>query len=82
MDLKLVKTEYHKKEKKDYTDEWWILVFRSGENTVTKRIENEDYDATEWNIGAKYTFHPIEIDDVIKTSIKHSDGKVQSLLPK
>jgi hypothetical protein len=80
MDLKLVNVQYHKKELKDSTEEWWIIEFRNGDDRVKIRIENDEYTPEDWAIGAKYTYTAITKDDVITSSIKLSDHKKQKKL--
>ena len=80
MELKLYSIKYHKKEKKDYTDEWWILKFHCGDDEVTKRIEDEEFSEEDWHLGAKYNLKGIEPESIVKGSVRISkvDGKKQT----
>lgn len=86
MSMKLISIKFHKKELKDSTEKWWILVFRYGDESVVKRIEDKQFNSLEWHAGALYEFSGINPEDIKTDTIREqdklssNDGRVQSEL--
>lgn len=70
MNMRLIAKDFHSKVKKDETEEYWTLDFVYGDNHVRIRIEDADYDESEWHDGAQYSITLPQPTDVLKKSIK------------